>query len=297
VSSLFHKKEFLIAILVLVMVSLSCNSPVSATQNAPTELPRPKATNTSLPKAISATHTPEPTRETAPTEASLPQADFGGVTFSYDPQIASAVSGEEEAATDPGQGAPWEVQPATIRFSFDGYPVADSFTAPVILIFPVKEYQSMSEEAGKVIEELRQVIASQPQPTFDKGYPFLPMWNAAQIMRTKVAYFSFANGQGVRYLTQYGQGISPLNNKYLFYTYQGLTSDGKYYVSAILPVTNAILPPDESVIPGGDYQKFSDNYLDYLNGMVDKLDAQSEDAFVPSLTALDNLIKSIAINK
>jgi hypothetical protein len=31
--------------------------------------------------------------------------------------------------------------------------------------------------------------------------------------------------------------------------------------------------------------------------MQDKLDAQPDDAFVPSLTLLDNMIKSIAINK
>jgi hypothetical protein len=304
--SIFHKNTFLVVFLALSMVSLSCGLPsklVPVTQVAPVQFPQTKASETSLPPVTSATDTPEqptsspePAQVTDTPEASLPQADFGGVTFSYDPQIASSVSGEEVPATPSGQGAPWEVQPDTIKFSFDGYPVNDSFTPPVILIFPVKDYQSMSDVAANIIDELRQVIAARPQTAPANGFPFLPMWNAAQMMSTKVAYFKISNGTGVRYLTMYAQNSVPVNNKYLFYTYQGLTSGGKYYISAILPVTNAILPPDDSTVPGGDYQAFSNNFKNYIKGMQDKLDAQPEDAFVPSLTLLDDMIKSIVIN-
>ena len=306
-SCLFHKKAFLAVFLALAIISLSCGLPsklVPANQAAPVQSPQSTVADTALPPAASATNTPEqptsspePSQEITLTEASLPQADFGGVTFSYDPQIASSVSGEEVAAVGSGQGAPWEIQPTTIKFSFDGYPVPDSFTLPVILIFPVIDYQSMSGEAAKVIDALRQVIAVHPQTFSKDGLPFLPMWNAGQIMHTKVAYFTFSNGTGVRYLTMYAQNFAPVNNNYLFYTYQGLTSDGKYYISAILPVTNAILPPDDSSVPGGDFQKFSDNFPTYIADMQGKLDAQPEDAFVPSLTLLDNMIKSIAIIK
>ena len=301
-SSLFHKKVIPIVIL-LAIISLSCNLPAAAPQAAPTQSPKGIATNTSQPPAVATytaelpTNTPEPTQENTPSGASLPQADFGGVTFAYDPQIASSVSGEEVPAVNEGQGAPWEVQPVTIKFSFDGYPVPDSFTAAEIQIFPVKDFQSMSDVAAKIIDDLRQVIAVHPPVSGKKEFPFLPTWNAAQIIHTKVAYFTFTNGQGVRYLAMNAQNFVPINNKYLFYTYQGLTSDGKYYISAVLPVTNAILPPDDSTIPGGDFQKFSDTFPTYIAAMQDKLDAQPDDAFVPSLTLLDNMIKSIAINK
>jgi hypothetical protein len=303
-TSLFHNKGFLIVILTLVVVSLSCSLPVAAPQAVSTQGPQETVTDTSQPPAVATntaelpTNTAEPTQENTPSGGSvLPQADFGGVTFAYDPQIASSVSGEEVPAVNEGQGAPWEVQPVTIKFSFDGYPVPDSFTAPEIQIFPVKDFQSMSDVAAKIIDDLRQVIAVHPPASGKKEFPFLPVWNAAQIMHTKVAYFTFANGQGVRYLAMNAQNIAPINNKYLFYTYQGLTSDGKYYISAVLPVTNAILPPDDSTIPGGDFQKFSDTFPTYIAAMQDKLDAQSDDAFVPSLTALDNMIKSMTINK
>jgi hypothetical protein len=306
-SPLFHKKTFLAVFLVLVMVSLSCGLPsklVSATPSAPVQLPQAIASDTSQPKVTSATNTPEqPTSSPEFTQAAatpgaiLPQADFGGATFSYDPQIASSVSGEEVPAVNQGQGAPWEIQPATIKFSFEGYPVAGSFTDPVILIFPVKDFESMSDVATKVINDLHQVINDRPKSSSITDLPFLPTWNAGQIMHTKVVYFKISNGTGVRYLTEFAQNIATVNNKYLLYTYQGLTSDGKYYISAILPVTNAILPPDDSTIPGGDYQKFSDNYKNYITDITAKLDAQPPDSFVPSLTLLDNMLKSIVINK
>ena len=46
-------------------------------------------------------------------------------------------------------------------------------------------------------------------------------------MHSQVQYLDFKNGTGVRYLTQFDQGILPINNYELVYTYQGLTSDGK----------------------------------------------------------------------
>jgi len=285
---------------------MSCSLPAAANQATPVQNPVVKATDTAQPKAIAATTTattmqptttPEPTQEITPTQPLLPQADFGGVTFSYDSQIASSVASQEVAAVNEGQGAPWEIQPATTKLTFNGYPVSNSNFPPEILIFPVKEYQTVNDQAGKEIDSLRQAIAVHPHTFPSQGLPFLPPWNAAQMMHAKVTYFPFVNGRGVRYLTQYGQDIAPVNNKYLIYTYQGLTSDGKYYISAILPVTNAILPADYTDVPGGDIQKFSDNYQNYLTDIQGKLDAQADDSFVPSLTLLDNMIQSIAVNK
>ncbi len=306
-SPLFHKKAFLVVFLALAMISLSCgllSNLVPATPTAPVQLPKVIASDTSMPTAASATNTPpqptsspEPAQDTATPEALLPQADFAGVTFSYDPQIGSSVAGEEVPAVNQGQGAPWEIQPDTIKFSFEDYPVAGSFTDPVIMIFPVKDFESMSDVAAKVINDERQLIAVRPQTAPANGFPFLPTWNAGQIMDTKVVYFKFSNGTGIRYLTEFAQNFATVNNKYLLYTYQGLTSDGKYYISAILPVTNAILPPDDLTIPGGDFQKFSNNFKTYITDIQAKLDAQSEDSFVPSLTLLDNMVKSIVINK
>lgn len=77
--------------------------------------------------------------------------------------------------------------------------------------------------------------------------PFLPLFNAHQVMHTSLQYLDFKNGTGLRYLTWFSQGIMPINNYELIYTNQGLTSDGKYYVAAVLPVTHPNLPSDGKV--------------------------------------------------
>jgi hypothetical protein len=302
-SVIFHKKEFLLAITVLMIVSMSCSLSAPVNQAKPVQPTPVVVVDTAQPKVVEATQAPaqptavpEPTQENTPAAPSLPQADFGGVTFAYDPQIASSVSGQEVAAIAEGQGAPWEIQPATITFSFDGYPVVGNDHTPQILVWSVTDFEKVSDGAAQEIAALRQAIAVHPSSFPDSGLPFLPTWNAAQVFHTKVSYFPFANGQGIRYLTMYAQNFATVNNKVLFYTYQGLTSDGKYYISAILPVTNAILAPDDS-IPGGDFEKFSQNIKTYMADMTDKLNGQPDEAFVPSLTLLDNMIKSVTIKK
>jgi len=222
---------------------------------------------------------------------------YEGLNFSFDPLVASDATNSTLPAIKEGGGAPWEIQPETIQSELKGYALNESFTKPVILLYPVKDFQQISDQATKVIEDLRQVLAARPSVAPEKGLPFLPFWNAAQMLRVKITYLDFANGAGIRYLSQYGQDAAPINNKYLFYTFQGLTSDGRYYISAILPVANPVLPPDDSVIPGGDYAKFSDNFAGYLKDMELTLNSQPDDSFQPHLTLLDNLVKSIKVNK
>ena len=52
----------------------------------------------------------------------------------------------------------------------------------------------------------------------------------------------FVSGIGVRFLTEYAQYFVPVNNHDLFYTYQGLTNDGQYWISVILPINHPDLP-------------------------------------------------------
>jgi hypothetical protein len=86
----------------------------------------------------------------------------------------------------------------------------------------------------------------------------------------------------------------------LFYHFQGLTTDGKYYVIAILPVTSSILAEDEkpeSPVPAGGVPLPSTGGPDntYYDAVAKALDAQYPDSFNPSLFQLDALIQSITV--
>jgi hypothetical protein len=123
--------------------------------------------------------------------------------------------------------------------------------------------------------------------------PFLPIWNAAQIMQAHMRYIDFQNGSGVRYLAQYGQAAWPINNKDIFYTFQGLTHDGQTYISAIFPVSNPILPEAESVVVD---DAFYNNFESYVQDIETQLDAQPDSSFTPSLSLLDQLIHTLVIH-
>jgi hypothetical protein len=110
----------------------------------------------------------------------------------------------------------------------------------------------------------------------------------------------FQSGKGVRWLTQYAQYSAPVNNHELFYHFEGLTSDNKYYVIAVLPVTAPILPesenPDASVPEGGvpiptDIGVNNGYYI----SVTEKLNTLAPDEYTPSLSKLDTLIQSILV--
>lgn len=68
-----------------------------------------------------------------------------------------------------------------------------------------------------------------------------------------------------------------MNNQELFYTYQGLTDDGTYYVAVIFPVSHPDLPADISSVP----EDPADDYETYLNSVTEQLnlaDAAANDA-------------------
>jgi hypothetical protein len=288
----------LVVVMVLALVSLAClNVP------QPTVVPGGKAATPQevIPSDTPIPPTPEPpvatTAPPPPPTPSLLSVTFEGLNFSFDPAIASSAANSKLEPVGEGQGAPWEIQPETIQSKFEGYAHSGAFTDPVILVYPVQDFSKLSDTAAQEIDKLRNLLATRPATAPADGMPFLPIWNAAQMMSTKIDYLDFANGSGVRYLTQYGQAAAPINNTYLFYTFQGLTADGKYAVSAILPVANPILPPDPSIIPGNDYEKFNNEFATYLADIENKLAAQPDDSFQPHLGLLDDMIKTIKINK
>lgn len=242
----------------------------------------PVPTQTPIPTATEPAPTVEPT-------AALPAVDFEGVRFSYDPALASNIQAEvieEEPGTV--DGPYWERLPRHVRFEFEGYPrQGETFHQAEVLIYPVEDYARLSEGAGPVIEELKQALQDRPSE-FDNGLPFLPLWNAAQMFHAQLRYLD----SGLRYVTQYGQDISPITNERVFYTYQGLAGNGKYYVVAIFPISSAVLPDSGEV---DDYQAFADRYQQFMKETRDALNAEPAENFAPDLELLDALVESITV--
>ncbi|HMD88135.1 MAG TPA: hypothetical protein VKF38_03140 [Anaerolineaceae bacterium] len=292
-----------LGVAVLLLVLLACNLPLAgATQTAQ---PQSVQTPIPLPTTNVPTETAQPTATALPVDTAQPTSlpptatsdllstQFGGVSFSYDPSLASKVVGKTVAAVNAQNGAPWEIAPQSIQFDFTDYLLPGSFNQPALIIYPVDGYKSVNAAVAPIINDLQSLLKTTPSNPA-QALPFLPTWNAAQIMHSNVFYLKFKNGAGVRYLAEYGQAIFPINNHMLFYTFQGITQNGKYYISLVLPVNNSILPADEK-IPQSDYGTFSANFDNYLKDIQAKLDAQPPSSFKPDLSGLDALVQSLSV--
>ena len=281
----------------LTLVLLSCNlsapsqptvAPSVITVNAvpqPTETPPPPA---------SPTVPPPPTESPTP---ALPFIEYQGVRFSYAPMLAANVSVETVPASPDSNDAPyWDRFPEHLKFTLNGYLLANTFHEPHIWVYPVQELQQKSEGGAIAFMELHQLLADHPQAP--ESLPMMPIFNAAQLLRAQVGYLRFGNGEGVRYLTEYAQYTAPINNKDLFYTFQGLTDDERYYVAAVLPIHHPNLPTDaETFMQGRDWGQFSDVYQPYLEEMTRQLNGFDANSFSPSLSQLDDIFRSLTINK
>ena len=138
----------------------------------------------------------------------------------------------------------WEVLPEYTLVTLEGYPISEHLMQPQIFIYPVEDLVKVNEGAGDIVTSLQTLLKS---PQEIDHMPFLPLVNASQVIHVHLQYLDFKNGQGLRYLTEFDQALIPINNSELIYTYQGLTSDGKYYVAAVLPVNHPSLPADGKI--------------------------------------------------
>ena len=237
------------------------------------------------------------TQEPLPTETEvleIPDALLEGISFSFAPQVAQRADAEIVPGENYGPDAmPGSNYPTHYKFTLRGYPVVDHFHTPTIIVYPVEEYRAISPQAAEIIAELEQIVRTRSAADM-RELPFLPMWPANQIFGSNFEFVDFQNGSGMRILTMFGQDIFPINNSSLFYTFQGLTDDGRYYVSAVLPVTHPQLPGDSSV---DDWPSFEQSWPAYSRETVSWLGDQPSTSFNPNLTDLDTMIATILVDR
>ena len=152
---------------------------------------------------------------------------------------------------------------------------------------------------------LQQLLTDQPDLTAyavvnpetkaaQSGLTTLPPSNAQQIFRAQAEYIPFAEGIGVRYLTQLSQGLVLVNNQELFYTFQGLTADGATYVAAYFPVSLPDLPASNQISDEA-FATIMEDWQRYITQTLDLLNEQPSTAYTPDLAELDALINSLSV--
>ncbi len=232
------------------------------------------------------------------------QVSFANVSFVIPPGFASGAASETVPAVDAQSGGPWEVAPAFTRFTLQAYPLQGEFFEPQIMVYPAQAYASVNAGANLSLQRLQAILANPAAQLTNDVLPRLPYANAEQIIGAQPKVISFHGGQGVRVLAEYSQGYVGIDNHDLFYHFEGLTSDGKSYIVAVLPVNAGFLPatgdPSASLPPGGvpfpSTITSGTEMQNYYQAVTDKLNGTSPDAFQPTLTLLDTFIESLQVS-
>ena len=208
----------------------------------------------------------------------------------YDPELSVRLDGE----------------PAHLRFVFDNEDLPEQGGVfrdhSQLLIYPVEAYLDVYREAevdevSQRIETLQALLQDRPDQ-IDGEIPVLPGFgDAQQDLATRIKYLDFAGGSGVRFLTHYGVGAVPVTDHSTFYTFQGLTDDGNYYIAYYHPASTKLLPGDFEAIGEliEDEDAFAENFETYLQELNDQLEAAEAAEFTPDLTKLDAMLESLQI--
>ena len=303
-----HHWKLALVLTILIPVSLACAMMPGTGATSPTMQPAEKpaatqASKTESTQPAAATAPAQDTATAAPTAGQKPNGYYEGISFYYDPALAKGVSAqtlEASAPSDPKDPQPFfMISPKEFQFDFQGYLIPDGMK-PEILVFSAKEYETLiggdPNPVTRQLAGLSKLMTDRPADS-SGSLPFLPVWDAGQLMHFHLKFLKFQNGEGIRYLTEYGQDMAPLSNALLFYTFQGQTRDGAYYISAVLPVTHAKLPGDNGETLNKDHANFIQNYPAYVVDVQNQLNAENDNSFNPTLEKLDALIASIKVDK
>lgn len=139
---------------------------------------------------------------------------------------------------------------------------------PLIFIFPTVEYADISPLAGERIEALKILLDDNAVLTGGE-LPVLPTFNSAQDLRGQAKPLAFQGGRGLRFIARYSQGVAPVVNPGVFYTFQGLTEDGSLYVAAFFPLYVSVLPDQIQV---EDWDAFNQSYLEYMTDIASSIE-------------------------
>jgi len=263
------------------------------------------------------------------------EVKYGGISLRFDQALANELKAETVPASLSGK--PCDLWPEHVAFSLVGYrlPRAVPNDFPQLRVFSVQRfrdavesgYRDFARDGGFKPEEswtndfdeelrvLKALLTAKPTQStvqnflkrtrhksdFNKGLPFLPMWEAQQAFVSHVKYVNFRNGKGVFFLTQWDTETSQIANDGLEYAFQGITSDGEYYVYAEFSVSAPTLPNgnEPAVIAWNEKEyllpRQSKKYQAYVRQVVAKLQALRDDEFQPKLGLLERLISSLDV--
>jgi hypothetical protein len=203
--------------------------------------------------------------------------------------------------------------PKHLAFTLVGYGVSQPensfYRSPDIRIYPIAEFRKILtispylQTFDTEVRSLQTLLRKKPA-SWQGKIPYLSYIDATQSFHTHLKYIKFKGGQGVGSVVRYDSERTLVQDRQLAYTFQGITNDGRYYISATFPIAapSLNLPKDGSITVHEGYQLPSSMALSYqqekkhqvyLKRMRSKLEKMPADQYTPNLELLEELIGSL----
>lgn len=181
--------------------------------------------------------------------------------------------------------------PAHIAFQFDG--------VERLWVIPAQAYQAQWDAAGnstvsQSLSQLRVLLDNQPVAP-PPPLPMLPPDNATNDLAARVRYLAFDGGSGFSFIGRSAHDPSPILASQLYYSFFGLTNDGKYIVSFRYPIETSFLPKTTSDLTPAHLAEIQADPRAYFQETTDLLNQRKNSDFGPDLSRLDALVFSIHV--
>jgi len=230
---------------------------------------------------------------------------YRNVTLEFDASLAKEYLAETipavplENPTDKPDGVAPQHTLITLKDSYAAHlhrERSSPFAIPRIYVFPATDNQDprFNEEyptLRQAVSDLNTLLGRRAGAS-PESIPFLPWADERQLFIGRKKMVRFRDGRGVFFLTQYDQEAAPVTNASLVYTFQGLTDDNEWYVSAIFPVAAHGLPASGH---GGGGEAFPAGYDEYIRQTTDRLNRLPSKDFTPGMALLEEIIRSLKV--
>lgn len=171
-------------------------------------------------------------------------------------------------------------QVANTAIYFSNYESLQSSIPPQVTFYLIDDLGKTSFDLLDIGFALSDTISNiDPEyATVEEVYqqvPFLPYQILERTANGLPLQLNFATGSGIRTVVSFAEYISAISgNSNLYYSYQGVSSDGRYYISAVFPLRSAVLngqPAAEinwNSLSSGDFQPSLDELDYYVRSIV-----------------------------
>jgi len=229
------------------------------------------------------------------------QMDVTGLAKTYEWQVVDA----SPIAPGPGgQGFPRHI---VVGFDGDDPLAIDYSQRRIMYVFPTEAYIDLYQANGSSIvadqvTRLEELIATaDDRQSLPQGnMPLLPPPDSLMERWVQFADLDFEQGKGIRYIADspFRQSIGVWTNSTMGYYYQGLTDDGRFYISLHWPVSTESLPDSTVDAPAELLERAGgsrESYNRYEQLLKTELNSLGPSDWFPDLADLDALIASLSI--